>query len=187
MSKTPDEKRQELDEWNARMLEESNTKQLRMQWLVSLYEAEGVELPYYVSGTEHITQHFPHPKKWDDEKQREVTDYSAPQVIDTVATKKILAKVLQHATKLGFKVEKKHTEDYYSHVVILKPDTTEGQWDDNSVTITYQASRKSVCQRVVTGTKRVEEQVTPAHEENTYEWVCEKISYLTMDTSSDSE
>jgi len=180
MSKSPDEKRQELDKFNARMSKEASIKQLRMQWLVSLFEAEGVELPWHVSSVEYVTQYLPAPKKWDEELGYEVTDYDAPQVIDVLATNKILAKVTQHAARLGYKLEKDYNDKTYCHKITLLEDE-KSHWDN--VTITYQVNRESVCRKVVTGTKHVEKQIIEAHDEDEYGWECEKISFLGMDTS----
>jgi len=176
MSSDVDEKRQELDRFNERQLKKQNIEQLRIQWLISLFEAEGVELPYSVSSVEYITQYHPAPKL-----ENGATDYSAPQVIDVEATQIILAKVAQHAARLGYKMEKEYTDKNYTHKVILLEDPN-SHWDD--VTITYQASRESVCRKVVTGKKHVEKQIIEAHDEDITEWECDKISFLGMDTAN---
>jgi hypothetical protein len=47
------------------------------------------------------------------------------------------------------------------------------QRDFGPVSLLFTAPRGAVCQRIVTGTKQIEEQVIPAHEEEIVEWICD--------------
>lgn len=173
----------QLDEYQARMDKKQHDERVRIEWFKSLYEATGVRLPYDAGSMVFATVFHPHPEIWDAEKEKMVTDYAAPQEVNVDATNKLLAKVTQHASKLGHAVNKTYSDKYYTHEVILEEDS-ESKY--NNVTVTYEVNRESVCRKVVTGTKHVEEKIVPAHDEEIVEWVCEKISFLGMDTS-DSE
>jgi len=181
---SPSEKiAQELDSFQTRMDRKHYEEKIRVEWFKSLYEATGVKLPYDAGSMQWVTVYHPHPEKWDADKEKMVTDYAAPQEINVDATNKLLAKVTQHASRLGHPVNKNYSSKYYTHEIVLEEDT-ENKW--NNVTVTYQVDRESVCKKVVTGTEEVPEQVIPAHTKENFEWVCEKISYLGMDTA-DSE
>ena len=181
MSITPEEITQELETFNTRLERKQHEENLRAEWFKSLYEAQGVALPYDAGAYVYCTVHFPHPTKWDETKQREVTDYAAPQEINVKETNLLLARVTQHASKLGYAVNKVYNDKRYTHEVVLVEDP-ESKW--NNVTVTYSVDRESVCRKVVTGTKHIEEQIVPAHDEEVTEWVCEKISFLGMDTAN---
>ena len=179
---------QELEEYQARMDKKQRDEQIRMEWFKSLYHATNgsVRLPYDATSMVFATVYKPHPEVWDAEKEKMVTDYAAPQEVDVNATNIVLAKVTQHASALGYPVNKNYSDKYYTHEVILQEDP-ESKY--NNVTVSYEVNRESVCRKVVTGTKHVEEKIIPAHDEEVVEWECEKISFLGMDTTdgSDSE
>ena len=68
----------------------------------------------------------------------------------------------QLARELG-KVEKIHGDDLFRVRRQFGPHRIDGV-----------TSRAEVCTRVVTGTRMVPEEVTPAHEEEIVEWVCDE-------------
>lgn len=175
-----------LEEYQTRMEKKHHDEKIRMEWFKSLYHATNgsVDLPYDASSMIFATVYKPRPEQWDEEKGRMVVDYAAPQEVDVNATNIVLAKVTQHASALGYPVNKTYSSQYYSHEVILEEDT-ENKW--NNVTVTYEVNRESVCRKVVKGYEDVPEQITPAHKKEIVEWECEKISFLGMDTADSTD
>jgi hypothetical protein len=180
VSEHQSEAARELASFQTRLERKHHEESIRAEWFKSLYQAQGVDLPYDVSSTVYCTEYFDYPTKWDEEKKREVKDYGAQREINVPATNLVLARVTQHASKLGYPVNKNYNERTYTHEIVLVEDPTD-KW--NNITVTYSVNRESVCKKVVTGTKHVEEVVIPAHDEEVTEWECKKVSFLGMDLS----
>lgn len=92
--------------------------------------------------------------------------------VDVEATQLILAKVIKYATKVGAKVEKR----YDTHDFNVEVTATDG------FSIHYYASRETVCERKVIGTKVIPAITTAERIEEIVEWECEKVSFLAIDT-----
>jgi hypothetical protein len=176
-----------LRDFDADAALEQKRIQLCSTWMKSVYHAtEGrVELPY--SATTHrqwITVYNPWPKKlveksWAPGEYHWIDDRSAARVINVDETNKQISRILKHAASLGFNVEKKYDDSDVHYIVMLEKNDGDSY---NSITFEYIASRQSVCTKVVTGYEDVPEEVIPAHKKETTEWVCEKVSFLGMDT-----
>jgi len=182
MSTTDAEKmRRELDRFNQKIAELDHALTLRSQWQISLWEATSgkIELPWSPQyESEYVTQYEPTPTNEDG-----TYDYNAPRVIDIDATNKIIAMVIQHATRKGLLVEKKYDDKQFRVVVTLwlaEEHSTDRYRPD--VTMTYIASRESVCTKVVTGKKVIP--AVPEHTEDEYTWDCTKVSFLGMDVDN---
>lgn len=81
--------------------------------------------------------------------------------IDTEATKKVLARIVQKARQLGYGIEKSYSDDYF-HVKVIITEKLE---------VTYSANRQTVCKRIVVGKKLV-----PERYEDVVEYDCERIA-----------
>jgi hypothetical protein len=186
MELAPEVDIQELAEFTERMRKKQRAETIRHAWYISLYESCGVKLPYSVDQYQYCTQYKPYPMKEvenADGTTREVVDYQAEREVDEHETLRYLALVTQHATDLGYAVNKDYSDKKYSHEILLAEDP-EDKW--NNVSVTYTVDREAVCRRVVTGTKHVEAVTIEAHDEDIVEWQCDKISFLGFDVSTSS-
>jgi len=190
-----EEKSESLSKFNERLIAEMNKINLLSSWSISLWNATDgeVELPWSPSyDSESITVHKPQPKKlveksWEPGEFYETTDYSAPREVDIEATNKLIAKIIKHARKCGYQVEKKYDGSTFRVTVVLLQVGEKRSYND--VTYTYNANRQSVCEKVVTIVHHeAETKVIEAHDEEVVEWNCEKISFMAMnDTDSVDE
>lgn len=104
--------------------------------------------------------------------------------INTERTLANLANVAKYASKMpGVKVKKEYDRsDFELHVTI--PALREG---DDDITVVYYASRETVCERKVVGTKVIPAQVTAERVEEIVEWDCKHVSLLAVPNNSDTE
>lgn len=129
-------------------------------WHVAVHLNTEIELPY--RGNETYMNVNVHRWIEDDGEYK----------MDMEATLANLAKITKYATSKGAKVEKKYDYDFKLNVTIPETD----------IVIRYSADRETVCTKKVVGTKHVEAQVIPAHDEEIIEWDCEPISLLQVAT-----
>lgn len=125
--------------------------------------SRGIEIPYDAYyGTSHyanIAQHL----EYDSELE------SSP--LDVEATQKQIARIIRWARSNGWSVEKKYNDDEFTVRI-------EGIHEPICY-MEFFSTRQVVCKKVQTGTKTVE--AVEAHEEPVYEYVCDKVAFLSID------
>lgn len=87
--------------------------------------------------------------------------------IDAQETRKVLARIVQTARKLGHDVTKEYADDYFKVIVTLNP---------VGCKVTYVANRESMCERKVVGKKYV-----PATYVDEVEYNCERVALTALD------
>jgi len=180
-----------LTNFNKRFAKQTEDNAIKATWYISVFHATNgeAELPYDVNyGSVYITKYDPYPKKlvrkdWikDKEEYYETDDYSAQRGVDIEATNKLIAAIIKHARSLGHAIEKKYDDDEFVIKITLH------KHDENSyndVVVTYRASRKTVCEKIVTVVHHEEViQVIEAHDEEVVTWDCGKVSFMAMNDS----
>lgn len=130
-----------------------------MQWAISEYM--NVTVSNYVE--------VPNPE-YDPDSPAVYGNYTtkSERQIDTEATRIALAKHVQVARKLGYKVEKEYTDDHFT-IIIKTP---------HSATIRIVADRKSMCEKKVVGQEWVPPSTvtTDGHYKDITEWDCEPVA-----------
>lgn len=150
----PENPHEELDKMIVQDFLIRDNARIRLDWHVRAHAA-GLPIAKYGSTT-HVN----------------VTQYDDAYNIDEQATIKVFAKVVKYARGLDLPVKK----DYGSNDFNLRIQVSE----EPDVEITYYANRDIMCTKVHIGTE-----VIPAEPEKVvdkYNWECEKIAFLGIDT-----
>lgn len=123
----------------------------------------GIEVPWdATSGTSHyvnIAQHL-------------YNEESHESELDVAGTQKQFARIVKWARANGWKVEKNYTDDEFN----IKITGINSAVDH----MEFYSTRQVVCKKVQTGTKHVP--TVEAHDEPVYEYVCDKVAFLSVDT-----
>lgn len=121
---------------------------------------EGIEIPYDAHGSVwnryvNIAQHT-------------LNDETGKYELDVDATQKMFARIIRWARKNGWTVKKGYKDDEFTVSVTDIPDPVSN--------VQFYSTRQVVCERVQVGTKHVE-----AHDEPVYEYLCDKVAFLTVE------
>lgn len=174
----------EMIEFNSRMQRSFEEQRVVAEWHRNLWvNSNGkVDLPHKHGDTYiYATKRFP--SKWISEDGTEHDDWEPhckykQGEVDYDGTVAYLSLITKTAKSIysNLLVEKKYDEDTFRVKFTLPISMEDGS--DEKVTISYNVKREAVCKKKVTGTRHVEEHVTPAHDEEIVEWECEPVSLL---------
>lgn len=92
--------------------------------------------------------------------------------LDVEGTQKQFARVVKWARRNGWTVEKKYNDDEFQIKISGIHDPIRN--------MEFYSTRQVICKRVQTGTKVVP--ATDAHEEPVYEYMCDKVAFLSVNT-----